>query len=764
MASLVWALTASAVTGGGMLQLTLVGGRPCVRCTLVGPRQSIPAQIVIDLGQKQPFLLHHETAELLQLSGDGEIAIRSTDGLLKRIPVAVLDLGHLADFSKQHADALQQIPVVGVLGLSPFEQHQVQLDLASGRLTWQSAAADAMAMRSPVGVSPHSSDERREALTFSLPLEEHAHGYRLTGLVEPDFKLRVRFTTWYRDTLIDSLVADLAGAPGGNLDSVFLGGVDITEFVALRPEDLSTLPAPPPDIILGTDFLSSFRVIIPVDRGTIHLEQIAPPDRPNEEQAYYVARSEGNAEEIESFLRQNSDSHLAREAAEVLYDLRTAESPLDDKVMRRAIEWRVGQVPEHRRAMAAISLADEWLGADTDRYMQWPSLILDMAEQWALQDMNGTAAHHVQARRGFLALQQADPAQARRHLLSAAFGLPKDPTVNLWLGLCYERMNKFARAWSRYIEAALADAPPEGAWAGLDRLHRMPAFRQHFTMSDAEAMLEGRVPTLHASSRFAEDINEADAKPCQLVELFTCVDDPNSAAWELAFGALMEYLVDEPTVFVAYHLSQPFPDPLSCDVGTQRAHYYNVSRAPAIFFDGVRLEIEDERTLSAQQLLAAYQNACAVSPHSPQTSLIDLSATFQDDTITGQLKIRDPEAENELSAHLILCEHTLVVPGDSGLVLRRQVARYLVSPDTGFTPSPMGDRNPFPFGFSISQVVEALNRHIEALERERRIELLIRPTFVDPRALELIGFVQDRNTRRIVAACSFTLDEEMVTP
>ena len=56
-----------------------------------------------------------------------------------------------------------------------------------------------------------------------------------------------------------------------------------------------------------------------------------------------------------------------------------------------------------------------------------------------------------------------------RHLLSAAFGLPEDGSINLDLGRFYEQQGRYRRAFSRYVQAVIR---PESGAGGLEGLQR----------------------------------------------------------------------------------------------------------------------------------------------------------------------------------------------------------------------------------------------------------------------------------------------------
>lgn len=750
-------MTAGAVRAAS-IPIQLLDGKPCARCMLAGPQHAVPANVVIDLGMRAPLVLHDQMVKLLEVSSEQPCTVRFDEVALERLSVIGQDLSDLSAMSGRYAAELGEIPLAGVVGLPAFEPWVVVLDIAGGTLSLEPADAQDSDGATAADAAATAPASRTGSLT-SLAYREEGHGCWLTGQTSDEMDVRVKFGTWQRVTVIDSIIADLAGHPAGDVPILRLGGINVAEFVALRPEDLSGFPDPVPDVILGTDLLACFRLSIDTQHKRMHFEQLREPSFPADERAFYVARYDRNADGIEAFLTAHPKSRLAEEAAELLLTLRREARPADREALMRAVKLRSGYIPVDRRASRLMTLADELLAADIEDGRQIARDVLDLAAEWAGDDLNGTAVHHLQARRGLLALMDDDTAAARRHLLSAAFGLPKDGMVNLWLGECYLRMGKPVRAWSRFVQAALAEEPPSQAWKFLDRLHHDPKFRKTFSMSEAEQMLEGRIPALHAASRYAEDaVNEADGsdhRPARLVELFTCIDAPATAAPELACSALAEYLADEGTVFVTYHLPSPAPDPMFTQAAASRATYYGVTTAPAAVFDGGEPITAGGEEAAADALFAAYRKASRLPDDATGGgTAIDLHAACEAGRIRGSVSATQVGGGDGCRLHVLLTENVLIVPGANGVVLRRHVARALLTPPEGVAVAAAGGAEPFTIDVAIEDIERRLAGEIDDLETELNVEFLMRPTFVDPSAVSIVAFVQDMQTRRILAARS----------
>ena len=730
------------------LKFKVIDGRPCAACTIHGASKSIPANVVIELGLKMPLVIHERSGKLLEVGGDSRAEVRFGDLALSNLKTYATGLKELEDLSRDHAPELGEIPAVAYLGLPAFEQFSVQIEVGEGVLRLLPAEQ---------AVPTESEGASKVA---AVPYEELGSGYWLKAVAADGFTLRTRFMTSGNDTIIDSTAADLAGSAGGAIDQLSLGGLNIARFVAFRPEDLSQAQEPRPDLILGTNLLSSLRVTIDQAHRRMLFEQTREPRFPAEERAYYQARTDGDADAIEAFLKGNAASRLAKEASEKLLLLRLDDTPGQGDSILRAVRTRAGLAPENRRAASMVALADSLIaGKRTDKF-ELAAEVLKVGQESASADLNGVAAHQILARIGQIALQRNDLKEARRALLSAAFGLPRDPLVNLWLGELYERTGKATRAWSRFVQAAISDNAPADAFRGLDRLNRDAAFRAGFSMSDAEQLLEGRVPAFHPADRFGADGKTQEAKPVRLVELFTCVDHAATAAPELAFEGLQQYFDGDEVVCVQYHLASPAAEPLVSRASSSRASFYQTTTAPAAFFDGngPRMDAGDEKKTA--QVYAAYKSAALARKAGDSAWQVTGRVAFAGGKFTGKIEVQGPDAGGSLRLHAILCERLVMLPAANGIVLHRSVARASLSPEGGFELTAQAGVRRLEIAAALATVSEELEKGISTLETEKELRFLMRPSFVDPAACVVVTIVQDANTREVLAARSFAVESK----
>ncbi|MCC6755784.1 MAG: hypothetical protein IT199_05360 [Solirubrobacterales bacterium] len=752
--------TATIAYGASEIRLKLVDGKLCARGVIQGAEKSIPATIVIDLGTRAPLLVHSKPAKLLQLDRQHPASLRFGDLAMDNLSVVATDLPSLDELSNLFAPDLEEIPAIAVMGLPAFDGFGVQLDLAAGVLRLLPVTDAQQRMNGNGGPGPAPSTAPAEGLGSTvLSFEEQGYGYWLVGEAADHFRLRVRFATSAYDTIIDTTAADLAGSAAGAIDEIHLGSLNIAKFVAFRPEDLSTAPEPRPDLVLGTNLLLSFRVTIDAASHRMLFEQIASPRFPAEERAYFAARTASDASAIEDFLKQNTSSRLAAEASDRLLALRLDEFPGDREAILRAVQTRARMAPESRRSQAMVTLADTILSGKRDDRYDLATGALQSGQESARADLNGVAAHQINARLGLIAMRRGNLPDARRYLISAAFGIPRDPMVNLWLGEYYEKTGKLTRAWSRYVQAALDRNPPAEALVGLDRLNRDPAFRSQFTMNDAEQLLEGRVTEFHPAERYVPSGDDGSA-PAQLVELFTCLDSAETTAPELAFGGLGEHFKDGSISFIEYHLSSPAADPLTSSVAQSRARHYGVTTAPAAYFDGGGGIITGGGERDADKIFNVYRQRA--TGQKPSGWKIDGKARLAGGKIAATLQVRAgaPVSPGGLRLVAILCEKVVMVPGANQILLHRQVARGLLTPEDGLPVSAGPDPQSFSVEAGMAEVANSLEKTLAGVEKDLQIRLLVRPVFVDAGACSVVAILEEPKTRRVLAAKSFAIVPE----
>lgn len=725
---------------GGDIPVKLVGGAVCARGTLAGPRASIPANVLIDLGSLTPLRVHERIVEMLGLTPAAAAQLTLGDFKLTDLRAVKADGSFLDDLTREYAPELGEIPAVAILGLGAFSGQDVQLEIGAESLRVLAPGDTALGDASP-----------SETLSVA-PYVERAGRIWMTGRGPGGAELNVMLATLNCDTFVDAARAKDLGAPAGDVETALLGTLDLAREVALRPEALPVGAQIRADVALGTGLLSNFRLTLIPARRTALFERVRPARFPAEEQAYFRARSAGDAAGIQEFLSAHADSRLASEGAELLLSLRLADPNSARAQILDAVRVRAGRAPEDRRSQVVMGLAEGIVKTERADRLDLAGDVLRIAQEWAPRDFNARAGHDIQARLGWLALQRDDLAQARVHLLSAAFGLPRDPTVNFWLGQLYERMGKPTRAWSRYLEAAIAREPVPDAFIGLDRLSRDPDFRATFCMADAADLLEGRVPEFHPATRFVRTASPGQVPAVRLVETFVSLNHPPTMAAELAFEGLREYFAGTDVVFIAYHVAIPEHDPLVSTLCVSRGITLGVESTPTTFFDGRKPVTAEGDDSVAPEVFAAYKSAAEAGHRAESAWRLDGTVAFQQGEIRGRMELDGPAATGDVRLVVALCEKLVLAPGKNGIVLHRNVVRHGFSPPDGYSVSAAAGRRVFDFSLVVKQFMDDLAQRLTQFQETGGESVTVRPTYVDPAACQVAAFALDADSGAILAA------------
>jgi len=735
-----------------VIPVRLVDGRLCARCTLAGPSASVPANVVIDLGLPRAVVVHSKPAALLGLDKKAVITLTFEAVTLPDLPAHAAEVRALERLSRDYAAELGEIPAMALVGLPAFENYCLELEIGAGTLRLlPPAALERAVLEATDGSTVPAATAPSSQRPYVGQFEVRPNGYWLSAKGPEDYPVRVRFSTGQYDSLIDRTVAALLEGPHRRIGFLRLGELDLAERVAFRPEDLGSAPGQP-QLVLGTGLLSDFRVTLSLQERRLVLMPLRPPRFPDEEHEFFALREEMDGDGLEEWLNANATSRLAAEAASLLVSWRLSRSQPDPNAVERALRLRAQATPAERRAAVLVGIADELLDGRQRNREELADLALRLGQEFARDDLNARAVHDIHARQGLLALRRDDLPQARRLLLSAAFGLPKDPLVNLWLGQVYERMGKPMRAWARYAQALLADDELVAAVQGLDRLNRDPAFRATFSMRDAEELLEGRCLDFHPPERYRRSAASDETPPVLLVELFACADEPDTAAAQLAFGGLREYFDGTPVVFLQYHLSVPRPDPLTMDFGVARAGFYGVADTPVVRINGRRAVDAggDERAVS--KVYNEYKVACELAPTDEGGWRLHGRLERADSELVGQVEIEGPESTGTERLFVVVCERVVMLPGADTLLLRRNVVRGALCDPNGWPVPQAADRRRFHLRVTREALADTLEQTVSRLERDRNVTFHMRPTYVDLDACFVVAFLQDVESKQILAA------------
>jgi hypothetical protein len=373
---------------------------------------------------------------------------------------------------------------------------------------------------------------------------------------------------------------------------------------------------------------------------------------------------------------------------------------------------------------------------------------LQLAIRESSKAIKQTSIHDVHVRIGRRAFAKGDINLARRHLLSAAFGMPRNAECNFWLGEVYQKTGKLRRAWSRYFQALLdeklekEDPLRAQALERLTALNRDPEFRKDFNMIDAEEYMAGRLANseFHAETRY-RFVKNRHPHRARMAELFVDSSRELGGGMELAFQALSEFFDDE-LVLVSWHLN----DPMHSEAAHKRLAFYQKPSAPLVVIDGTTLFNEPlgDGKKPAEDAARHYpllRDACLPAT-APDSTAWKISGGIQADG--GRLKVGisvdGGGSSGGLRLVVVLCERSVMAVEGNGVYFHHHVARELLTPADGVA---LGDvvKTPIEVGIDVTELRKRSASHI------------------DPRQLVAVAFVQRRDDSVILSARTFRISE-----
>ncbi len=486
--------------------------------------------------------------------------------------------------------------------------------------------------------------------------------------------------------------------------------------------------------MLGNSFWQNFEVIFEPATRTIWLR-----DKKNRlsdlgEQRYFQALVDEDPDAIEDYIEHNPSSRVISEAIEKLIEMYLNASVADKEAITRACDRLIRHRSPKDAAEKLIGFAD-WL-FEQQRYED--DVIAVLLEQAKACSMKSTDAlmlgYEAMGRLGRYAMLKKDWTQARLHLLSALFGQPANPSFNYWMGQYYEANSQWERAWSRYLKAALSNNPHPDAVPAIGKLNNNPAFRQAFSMQDAQDFLDGYVPVFNPA-----DIPEPLQKQTLLIEAFTCGDDKASAPLELALQALEGV---ENVMIANYHLGIPSPEPLENAASRTAAAAYAGNRIPLLVINGSVADANQLPLLNPADIiqgLAAYPSVGPVARLQVQVSAV----SGQDKC--WQVMIPLDGLKQVQRGDVLLVEHRCMLFSSTQIIMFRNVVRAGLYNQNAVSPE-----NRITVKLDLNAIQSDNQGYVKSIQDAGQFAFSMIPEYIDPRMCSVIVKLYD-SERRLVA-------------
>jgi hypothetical protein len=720
---------------GPVVSVKVIGGVVIARGELQTPQGQVQGQFVIDLGSLDGLVTAPE--QLHRVGIEPRSSVTVTLGPLHLDKVVAVEherAERLGSITADHAIDLEQIPLLGIIGLGAFSSSSVELDVNAGTLKIMPAvASEPSPVRAVVSW-------RRGA---SVPLFEV--GGTSFGL-----------SMLQLESLTTAKAAERLKIGQPEAEPATLLQTDLLRSDAFRVVAPAAMPSPDADLAMGVRWLSHYRVTLHPSLQTAGFEFLSAPQAAPAEQRYFFAKERRDATAIASFLEQNPDNRLATEASIELLQDTLQSGAFNAAAIDSTIRTLARSFPAQRRAHRLVALADDVMRTSDAKLTPVVRQMLSVAAESAAEDLDARAIHAIHARQGVLQLHAGNLAEARSLLISAAYGTPGDRQVNQWMGDLYRKTGEPIRAWSRYLDAALsAEGPSAAVLRSLDDVMRDPAFRSAFDLDDAELTLEGRLPA------FAPPTTRpaTEQAPVRLVELFTDDSGAGCVGPQLAFDGLRRFYARTPVVFIAFH----FGPAGNTALASARARFYERKSVPAVVADSDVIGESAGGVADAPSLFDGFltkvrsREPAAASPEAK----IRCDAAWRGQHLETRLELTLPKsipADAKLRLFGFVCERRTFALGGNGIAMHYASARLALGAIDGMPIDVETKAHSWDFNISENDLLSTESQGDQARASRRPPSPSMRTTAPDPRECYVVFFIQDTVTKRVLAASLVTPD------
>jgi len=741
-------LVASLLAGPSQAQesripVSVVAGRLVVRCDVSTRFRRLPVNLFLDLEATCGLELHNKAAAGLKAELEDGTAFPITVHLPDLdLHVERRELGddeYLDEYTRWNSIDLGEVAVVGRIGARLLKDWHTVLDLDAGYVELseprEATEGEAEEPELPEGV-------------VRLPVTIVDDVVWLPVAYDGGTPAAMVLGTGGYDSTVDAFLAEDLGAPAGDIGEVRLGPFDLDDFVALRPAEVDYVHPDGALGVTGLGLLQSFRVELDRTNRAVTLQQVRPAHHPVGDLDFFAAMVDEDGEGVARFLETYPEHRLALEASRLLVTLRLIEGAGEDEV--RTALGRVDRAcPKDLRATSALQQMKVCSAFGFPRYLLVAG---EIGLKSGRDDRYPNAVHEIHARMGEVDLELGEETEAWRHLLAAAFGMPEDGMVNLNLGRFYEEQERYRRAFSRYVQAAIrAESGPQ-AVEGLARIADRLPDGERFSVDLVERMIEGKVRNFGAATRFEPD-PKSPGERVVLVELFTNAflgDESRGAiGGALAQEGLISHFPSEHVAFLSYHLPEPQPDPLMNELAFATARLTGAARPGVFLVDGLSALNGQGKWSEAEQLYNDVRRQVEDRLDKPADYDLELSFTVEGGVVRGELLATGPD-DGAAIVQIVLAEKGVLFPGTTGVVVHRMVARAsLVGEAKGIEWYPLFGEMSVPFELSLESVRE---RNEEFLGRwcakgggiVRKLSMSI-----DPAQVRVVAIVRDSISSRV---------------
>ena len=747
--------------GEARIPIRVLGGRIVAHCRVSSPRRTIPVNLFIAYDSACGLELHNKVTNPLGVEHeDGQFDPITLEFPGMDIEVPQREHGdeeEMESFTRLYAPEMDEVACVGTIGAKILSKYVVTFDLPRGMVILRTPSKDTS------GAAPDGPE------SFYVP-SSVAGDMVWFPVTIPGGDTRMMSVGGHSyDSIIDEDFCDELDALDGNVGPMLLRpDLDLSKIVAWRPEEFNWIHPGGALATLGVGFLESFRVELDPVNNWVGFTRVVERPFPVVDREFFAARAEDETGPLLTWLEKHGDTRLGREAAELLLTMQMDEGA-DLSDMKVAVDW------VHRTRRKDLRATEALKTVAALRIAQCEEAAIYAADKGIADgrsDRYPESVYRLHVAVGEIELARNENRAAWEHLLSAAFGLsdavgaPDRAKVNLLLGEYYERIGKYKRALSRYVQAVVTPEAGPQAIAALEALQKKMG-GEPFSVAYVEKLISGRVRGMTAPTRFEEDLETLKSNRVVLVEHLTNPHFgrkrgeqwlPLAEGGAMVFEALLTHFPRDRVALVSYHGDVPRPvatmNSLSLRAwkDARNRPMFVVNGRPAA--DGVLPYFKADGVYDA--LKPVITRAIA------QASDFEIEGKVQrrGTRIAGEIRIRS-RAGGSGRLELILVEKAVLYPGLGGAVIHRMVARGALTDELEGTPLDFSEKvETVPFDVDLDSIVAENEKFLESYEKGGGSSATRLSLAMDPNNLAVIAVLRAPGSRQVLQAAYFDVASE----
>ena len=736
------------------LPVRVLGGRMVVRCRVSSPRKTIPVNLFLAYDRLCGLELHNKVVAPLGVEHeDGTFDPITVELPGMDIEVDAREHGDEEDmewFTRLYAPQMDEVACVGTIGAKILSQYVVTFDLQHGLVLLNQA--DAARTQLPEGPEAFylPGSIAGDMVWFSVKLADGRRRMMAIGGA-------------LHDSVIDEMFCEELDAWDGNVGSIKLGDLDLSEFIAWRPEEFELVHPGGALGTLGLGFLRDFRVEIDAPNGWVGFTRLQESPFPAQDRAFFAARAEEEVPPLLEWLKEHGETRLGRECAELLLQMQIDEGSGPEE-MRPAIEWvHKTRLADMRASEAINTVATLLQGQCRDAAVIAAELGVDEGRK----DRYPESVHRLHATLGEIHLGANRDRKAWEHLMSAAFGLsdaigaPDRARVNLLLGEYYERAERYKRAMSRYVQAVITPEAGPRAVVAMERLQEKMG-GEPFSVALIEKLISGKVRGMTAPTRY--EANEAEGT--NRVVLLEHVTNPHFGVkrgeqWRalaeggsMVFEALSTHFPRERVAVISYHTDVLQPVATMNELSMRNAELLSRKR-PAFALNGRAVAAGALDYFKADGAYDQLRGAVRGLLARPSEYEIDGEIALKDGLLTGEFFVTGP-ATFDHTLELMLVERAVVYPGLGRAVIHRMLARGHLTEDVGGAPLEFSED--VAVEIALEDIVKRNREFLETYEQNGGSSATRLSLEMDQNELSVVAVLRAGKTRRVLQARHFEIE------